>query len=45
MFKKKTTIVPAFTMKALVVLARFIPTKLYVKIAAKQQRKKKGFVK
>lgn len=40
MFKKKITIVPAFKMKALVVLTRFIPTKLYIKIAAKQQRKK-----
>ena len=40
MFKKKITIVPAFKMKALVLLARFIPTKLYIKIAAKQQRKK-----
>lgn len=40
MFRKKITIVPAFEMKALVILARFIPTKLYTKIAAKQQRKK-----
>jgi len=40
MFKKKITIVPAFKMKALVSLARFIPTKLYIRIAAKQQRKK-----
>ena len=40
MFKKKITIVPAFVMKALVVLARFIPSKLYIAIAAKQQRKK-----
>ena len=40
MFRKKITIVPAFKMKALVVLSRFIPTKLYVRIAAKQQRKK-----
>ena len=40
MYKKKITIVPAFKMKALVVLARFIPTKLYIRIAAKQQRKK-----
>lgn len=40
MFKKKITIVPAFKMKALVVLARFIPSKLYIRIAAKQQRKK-----
>ena len=40
MFRKKVTIVPAFQMKALVVLSRFIPTKLYVRIAAKQQRKK-----
>ena len=40
MFRKKVTIVPAFHMKALVVLSRFLPTKLYVRIAAKQQRKK-----
>ena len=40
MFKKKITMVPSFKMKALVVLARFIPTKLYIRIAAKQQRKK-----
>ena len=40
MFKKKITIVPAFKMKALVVFARFLPTKLYIRIAAKQQRKK-----
>ena len=40
MFKKKITIVPAFKMKALVVLARFLPTKFYIRIAAKQQRKK-----
>ena len=40
MFRNKITIVPAFKMKALVVLARFIPTKLYIRIAAKQQRKK-----
>lgn len=40
MFKKKITIVPAFKMKALVVLARFIPNNLYIRIAAKQQRKK-----
>ncbi len=40
MFRKKITIVPAFKMKVLVVLARFIPTKLYIRIAAKQQRKK-----
>lgn len=40
MFRKKVTIVPTFQMKALVVLSRFIPTKLYVRIAAKQQRKK-----
>lgn len=43
MFKKKITIVPTFKMKTVVVLARFVPTKLYVRIAAKQQRKKKGF--
>ena len=40
MFRKKITIVPAFKMKTLVVLARFLPTKLYIRIAAKQQRKK-----
>ena len=40
MFKKKITIVPAFKMKALVVLARFFPAKMYIRIAAKQQRKK-----
>ena len=40
MFKKKITIVPALKMKALVVLARFLPSKIYIKIAAKQQRKK-----
>lgn len=40
MFRKKITIVPAFQMKALIVLSRFAPTKLYIKIAAKQQRKK-----
>ena len=40
MFKKKITIVPAFKMKALVVLARFLPAKVYIRIAAKQQRKK-----
>ena len=40
MFKRKITIVPAFKMKALVVLARFIPNNLYIRIAAKQQRKK-----
>lgn len=40
MFRKKVTIVPAFHMKALVILSRFLPTKLYVRIAAKQQRKK-----
>jgi len=40
MFRKTNTIVPTFQMKALVILSRFIPTKLYVRIAAKQQRKK-----
>lgn len=40
MFKRKITIVPALKMKALVVLARFLPSKLYIIIAAKQQRKK-----
>lgn len=40
MFRKKITIVPTFKMKAVVVLSKLIPTKLYVKIAANQQRKK-----
>ena len=40
MFKKKITIVPAFKIKALVVLSRFLPSKVYIRIAAKQQRKK-----
>ena len=40
MFKKKITIVPTFMMKAAVVLSRFLPVSLYVKIGAKQQKKK-----
>ena len=40
MFKRKITIVPAFKMKALVVLSRFLPSSVYIRIAAKQQRKK-----
>lgn len=40
MWKKKITIVPTFQLKALTVLSRLIPTKIYLKIAAKQQRKK-----
>ena len=40
MFKKKITIVPTFKMKAAVVLSRLIPVSLYVKIGAKQQKKK-----
>lgn len=40
MFQRKITIVPAFKMKTLIVLSKFIPTALYVRIAAKQQRKK-----
>ena len=40
MFQKKITIVPAFKMKLLVFASRFIPSKLYIRIAAKQQRKK-----
>ena len=40
MFRKKITIVPTFQMKAMVVLSRFIPTKLYVRIAARQQHRK-----
>ena len=40
MFRKKITIVPAYKMKALVVLSRFLPHWLYIRIAANQQRKK-----
>lgn len=40
MFKRKITIVPTFMMKAAVVLSRLIPVSLYVKIGAKQQKKK-----
>ena len=40
MFNKKITIVPAFKMKALIFLSRFLPDKIYIRIAAKQQRKK-----
>ena len=40
MLKKKITIVPALSMKALVILSRLIPQKIYIKIAALQQRKK-----
>lgn len=40
MFKKKVTIVPTFKMKAAVVLGRLIPVNWYVKIGAKQQKKK-----
>ena len=40
MFKKKVTIVPTFKMKAAVVLGKLIPVGLYVKIGAKQQKKK-----
>lgn len=40
MFQKKVTIVPSFKMKAAVVLAKFVPVNLYVKIGAKQQKKK-----
>lgn len=40
MLKKKITIVPTFKMKAAVVLSRLIPVSLYVKIGAKQQKKK-----
>lgn len=40
MFRKKITIVPAWKMKALVVLSRFLPDSIYIRIAAKQQRKK-----
>lgn len=40
MWKKKVTIVPTFQLKALTVLSRFLPVKCYLRIAAKQQRKK-----
>ncbi len=40
MWKKKITIVPTFQLKALTVLSRFLPVKWYLRIAAKQQRKK-----
>lgn len=40
MKKRKVTIVPTFQLKALTLLSRLIPTKLYLRIAAKQQRKK-----
>lgn len=40
MWKKKITIVPTFQLKALTVLSRFLPVKCYLRIAAKQQRKK-----
>ena len=40
MFRKKITIVPAYKIKALVVLSRFLPHWLYIRIAANQQRKK-----
>lgn len=40
MFRKKITIVPAWKMKALVVISRFLPDSIYIRIAAKQQRKK-----
>lgn len=40
MFKKKITIVPSLKMKAAVFFSRFIPVSLYVKIGAKQQKKK-----
>ncbi len=40
MFRKKVTIVPGVVMKFAIVASRLAPTKLAVKIAAKQQRKK-----
>lgn len=40
MFQKKITIVPAWKMKALVTFSRFLPNCIYIRIAAKQQRKK-----
>ncbi len=40
MFRRKITIIPAFTMKVVVLLSKFIPAKLYARIAARQQRRK-----
>lgn len=40
MWRRKITIVPTFQLKALTVLGRFLPIKLYLRIVAKQQRKK-----
>lgn len=40
LFKRKITIVPALKMKLLIGVSRFIPQKIYIRIAAKQQRRK-----
>lgn len=40
MFKKKVTIIPTLKMKAAVVLGRLLPVGLYVRIGARQQKKK-----
>ncbi len=40
MFRKKVTIVPGFVMKLATMASRLAPTKMAVKIAARQQRKK-----
>lgn len=43
MRKRKVTIIPTFQMKALAVLSRLIPTRLCVKLVARQQRRKKKY--
>ena len=40
MFKRKITIVPSFKMKAAILLSKFAPVNLCIKIGAKQQKKK-----
>lgn len=40
MMKRKITIVPTMQLKVLTVISRLIPVKFYLRIAAKQQRKK-----
>jgi short-subunit dehydrogenase len=40
MFKRKITIVPSLKMKLLIACSPFIPKCIYIRIAAKQQRKK-----
>lgn len=40
MMKRKITIVPTLQLKVLTVISRLIPVKFYLRIAAKQQRKK-----